>query len=130
MTILCRHCQKNKATRPGLFCWRCYYTPGLTALYGVDRVKMRSGCDSPRPPDTTEESDMASKAQSLDAAATVLERVAANLRDPNVPDTATVTPAHGDFAAKFSPPFGFFIQKVTLNGVPMVVTVMPDTDAL
>lgn len=29
----CRHCQVRKANRPRGLCWRCYYTPGISALY-------------------------------------------------------------------------------------------------
>ncbi len=32
---LCRHCTKGKVNRPRGLCWRCYYTPGVKALYGI-----------------------------------------------------------------------------------------------
>lgn len=30
---LCRHCHRYHTTRPRGLCWRCYYTPGVIALY-------------------------------------------------------------------------------------------------
>lgn len=30
---MCRHCGQRKANRPRGLCWRCYYAPGVKALY-------------------------------------------------------------------------------------------------
>lgn len=30
---VCRHCIRNKVTRPRGLCWTCYYTPGVKELH-------------------------------------------------------------------------------------------------
>lgn len=35
MRPMCRHCGVKPANRPGVLCWRDYYTPGVKAFYLV-----------------------------------------------------------------------------------------------
>jgi len=31
--MLCRHCGRQRSSRPRGLCWTCYYTPGVRRLY-------------------------------------------------------------------------------------------------
>lgn len=65
------------------------------------------------------------KSELLDLSATVLEKVAADLRDPNAPDTATVS-TRDDYPAKYGTDLALFQQKVKVNGINLVVLIVPD----
>ena len=45
---MCRHCGKEVVSRPRGLGWRCYYTPGIQALYPIKAVDSNNrGVDTP-----------------------------------------------------------------------------------
>lgn len=36
--MICRHCNRKKASRPRGLCWSCYYTPGVRERYPSQSV--------------------------------------------------------------------------------------------
>jgi hypothetical protein len=35
---VCRHCNKHPVNRPRGLCWKCFYTPGVRALYPANAI--------------------------------------------------------------------------------------------